>query len=50
MDGARVASAHVLDYTRDLEPVAVEWKDGTLALPRKDENSAAFFMVFERTN
>ena len=48
MDGARVLSAHVLDHTRDLEPVAVEWKDGTLSLPRMDENSAAFFVVFER--
>ena len=48
MDGARVVSAHVLDHTRDLEPVAVECKDGTLSLPRKDDNSAAFFMVFER--
>ena len=48
MDGARVLSAHVLDHTRDLEPVAVEWKDVTLSLPRKDDNSAAFFVVFKR--
>ena len=48
MDGARVVSAHVLDHARNLEPVAVEWKDGLLALPRKDDNSAAFFVVFER--
>lgn len=48
MEGARVASAHVLDYTRDLESVGVDWKDGALSLPRKDENSAAFFVVFER--
>ena len=47
MDGARVISAQVLDHTRNLEPVDVEWKDGTLTLPRKDENSAAFFVVFE---
>ena len=48
MEGARVVSAQVLDHTRDLEPVDVEWKDGTLTLPRKDENSAAFLVVFER--
>ena len=48
MDDAHVLSAHVLDHTRNLEPVAVEWKDGLLALPRKDDNSAAFFVVFER--
>jgi hypothetical protein len=47
MENARIVSAHVLDHTRDLEPVDVEWKDGTLALPRKDANSAAFFVVLE---
>ena len=47
MDNARIVSAHVLDHTRDLEPITVEWKDGTLALPRKDANSAAFFVVLE---
>ena len=47
MDGARVVSAHVLDHTRDLEPVDVGWKDGILSLPRKDANSAAFFVVLE---
>ena len=47
MDNARVVSAHVLDHTRDLEPVDVGWKDGILSLPRKDANSAAFFVVLE---
>ena len=47
MDNARIVSAHVLDHTRDLEPVDVGWKDGILSLPRKDANSAAFFVVLE---
>ena len=39
--------AVVLDHTRDLEPVVVDWRNGRLALPRKDGNSAAFLVTFE---
>ena len=39
--------AVVLDHTRDLEPVVVDWKDGRLTLPRKDANSAAFLVTFD---
>ena len=39
--------ALVLDHTRDLEPVSVDWRDGRLTLPRKDANSAAFFVTFD---
>lgn len=45
---ATIESALVLDHTRDLEPVAVTWKDGVLTLPRRDENSAAFYVVLKR--
>ena len=47
LDGAKVASAVVLDQTRDAEPVDVAWKDGVLTLPRKDPYSAAFYVTFE---
>ncbi len=39
--------AVVLDYTRNLEPVAVKWTNGRLELPRKDANSVAFLVTFD---
>ncbi len=39
--------AVVLDYTRDLEPVAVKWIGGRMELPRKDANPVAFFVTFD---
>ena len=45
-DGAK-ASCTVLDWTHDLEPHRVEFKDGKLSLTKNDSYSAAFLVKFE---
>ena len=40
-------TAVVLDHTRDLSPIPVDYRDGRILLPRIDNNSAAFLVTFE---
>jgi hypothetical protein len=47
LGGVMSASALVLDYTRDLTPVPVDFRNGTICLPRNDENSAAYLVTLE---
>ena len=46
-DGVKSASATVLDHTRDLTPVPIDPRKGTICLPRLDENSAAYLVTLE---
>lgn len=39
-------SAAVLDDTRDLSPIPVNYRSGRICLPRIDENSAAYLVTF----
>ncbi len=45
--GVKAASALVLDNTCDLMPVPVDFRSGTICLPRSDENSAAYLVTLE---
>ena len=45
--GVKAASALVLDNTCDLMPVPVDFRGGTICLPRSDENSAAYLVTLE---
>ena len=47
LGGVMSASALVLDYTRDLTPVPVDFRNGTICLPRNNENSAAYLVTLE---
>ena len=40
-------SCKVLDWTHDLDPQDVAFKDGKLSLTKRDSYSAAFFVEFE---
>lgn len=48
LKGVKHVSARVLDHTRDALPCKVEWRDGKLTLVKRDTNSAAFIVTFER--
>ena len=46
-EGAKKVTARVLSFEKDLEPVAVEVKDGKFTLAKPDAYSAAFLVTFE---
>ena len=48
LEGVKSVTAAVLDHTRDLAPVPVDFRNGELVLSRIDENSAAYLVTFER--
>ena len=48
LGGVKSATALVLDHTRDLTPVPVDFSKDTICLPRIDENSAAYLVTLER--
>ena len=47
VEGAKKATAYVLSFEKDLEPVEVEMKDGAFTLCKPDAYSAAFLVTFE---
>ena len=48
LEGVKNVTAVVLDHTRDLAPVPVDFRNGELTLSRIDENSAAYLVTFEK--
>ena len=46
-EGAKRVTARVLSFEKDLEPVALEVKDGEFTLSKPDAYSAAFLIAFE---
>lgn len=48
LDDVESVSAAVLDDTRNLAPIPVDYRNGRICLPRLDENSAAYLVTFRR--
>ena len=46
-EGAKKVTARVLSFEKNLEPVAVEVKDGKFTLGKPDAYSAAFLVTFD---
>lgn len=47
VEGAKSVTARVLSFEKNLEPVALEVKDGGFTLSKPDAYSAAFLITFE---